>query len=79
MCVCFDPLTGSGLGCLFLHGKKFKGKCSKEHSSGTCMCLDCLISGLLFLVIDKCPVLNQPGPSSYPFLPNTFIAGTALI
>ena len=52
----------------YLHGKKLIGRCSEEHSSGTCMCLHCLITGLLFLVMDKWPVLNHPDPSPYPIL-----------
>lgn len=34
----------------YLHGKKVLGRWSEERSSGSCMCLHCLISGLLFLV-----------------------------
>ena len=58
----------------YLYGKKFIGRCSKEHSSGICMGLYCLIAGLLLLVIGKWPVLNHPGPGPYPVLPNTNIA-----
>ena len=59
----FDPLICSGWACFICIGKKVIGKYSKEHSSDTCMCLHCLITGLLFLVIDKWSVLNHLGPS----------------
>ena len=51
----------------YLHGKKVIGRCSEEHSSGTC------VSSLFdhrppIFGNDKWSVLNHPGLSPYPIL-----------